>query len=169
MEILFYPGINEDDRVYLHSFMVQMGGLNEFFIKMLAVTVLDYFSTRGSRWIDPVKFGKDEKPYDTAEKAIPFLREYVNWADHGYLNALYSFVTFLHHYAVMVNYSKLQPMERSTMALVKDALISVQAWKMLEIAAAKSAHGPHWGDATGWNQIDVSIPVKAWPDMIGRE
>lgn len=84
------------------------------------------------------------------------LVERMNWADHGFTNALLSQANFL--YALVTDaVDRRQPpalMEKSTAKLVTDALAAFQRWKTSLCQAEQEEHGEHWGTATLFFQKD---------------
>lgn len=93
------------------------------------------------------------------------LRERVNWADHGFTNALQAHVSLLHDYVQLIvdcpeDFGWL--VQYDVRQLVADALSAYQAWKTRHVAQVKiDMKSDIFGDATGFNKMD-------WTDLNER-
>lgn len=90
------------------------------------------------------------------------LRERMNWADHGFTNALQAHVSLLHDYAQLIvdhpeDFGYL--VDRDVRQLMADALSAYQTWKTIHIVQVKlEMNSEIFGDATGFNCMD-------WTDL----
>ena len=100
-------------------------------------------------YIDAEKFGDSTGHFHEAERAFPEISTQTNWADHGFLNAAWSNVSFLYELSktLATTGAKLTTLHETAIA---KALVVAQGWKALMIQKERSQHGEHWGAATSF-------------------
>lgn len=135
--------------------------VDPFDFKLLAVqtaaTVLFICKNRS-----PAVFSSpDEGDGEAYDPIAIILSTYQNWADNGYINSLQAMVELLYDYVQdqIDDTSRSFLLSSGDRRIITDALAAYQAWKTDRIAADKARLGKgyeHWGDATGFNQMDWS-------------
>ncbi len=88
------------------------------------------------------------------DTALCFLNEHVNWAQHGFINALQSHVELIYAYQESVINQELQiGPDLDEAMLITRCLRIYQKWKDDIVRREKAVHGEQWGDGGGFNNV----------------
>lgn len=89
---------------------------------------------------------------ENKDTALGILNQHVNWATHGFINALQSHVELVYAYqAAVLNKEFLIGPDFKDAILITKSLEIYQKWKDDIVKREKAIHGQEWGDAGGFN------------------
>ncbi len=106
------------------------------------------------------------KTMPTDPNAIPdkgiggIVAQHVNWASHGYTNALQAQVRLIYDVAKRNVESPQEPpinFEQGERELITKALSRYQSYKFELIQKEKEIYGEHWGDANEFDKKDWTV------------
>ena len=87
------------------------------------------------------------------DTALNILNENVNWASHGFINALQSHVELVYAYQeAVIGQELLICPDFDEAILITKCLEIYQNWKDAIVEREKAMHGEQWGDAGGFNK-----------------
>lgn len=109
-------------------------------------------------------------PYPKDDPVGGILVQRMNWASHGFINALQTEAKFLY---LLVEYAVKRArlpftMERTEATLITDALNAYQEWKTELCRAEQEEMGEHWGTATGFFKANWAEHNKAFLALWSR-
>lgn len=89
------------------------------------------------------------------------LKQYRNWAQHGYLNAFHPQVNYIYSFLCAIKtkdqaLTHITLLENNGLSMLLTALTTYQIAKTSWISKEKQSFGEHWGNATGYNKMNWS-------------
>jgi hypothetical protein len=140
---------------------IEGGGFLKMQLMMIAANVIEFTLTHNPERYADVN-NKDFKEADRYWVGpMRHLKQHINWAAHGYLNALIQEAAFMYgmikqFLGMPDGYAKLSILDHESIPIFQRALLQFQTWKTREIKQDQSYHSPNWGTATGFNKFDWS-------------
>lgn len=95
----------------------------------------------------------DEDAFPNAG-ALAVLKRHVNWAQHGYVNALQAQVSLVFEFAKAIIAKRVIGVERSEIQMIVTCFESYRSWKTALVQDGYKKNGPGWGDGTEFNKFD---------------